>query len=201
MAHYNVAYLSRQTLWFHAFSDSLEHLARTNPGWTYSLMTEMPGADVPLNLCLLDLTPEEDVDVASFPVAGARMMVLVRATQRRLINTLQQQRCSILCVDEHFFNLREIIESSMRNKRFLSPFIRELPLQVPSSEQIIILTDAEKKVLNFIREGKNGVEISHALVRSQKTVSSHKRNIMRKFGVHDDLGLKKKLIAMAESIN
>ncbi|QKN81664.1 helix-turn-helix domain-containing protein [Scandinavium goeteborgense] len=201
MAHYNVVYLSRQTLWFHAVNCSLEQLSRTNPGWTYSMMTEMPAADTPINLCLMDLTAEEDGDVALFPVTGSRMMVLVRATQRRLIKALQQKRCSILCVDEHYFNLREVIESSMRNKRFLSPFIRELTAQVPSAEHIVVLTEAENKVLNFIREGKNGVEISNAIVRSQKTVSSHKRNIMRKLGVCDDLSLKKKLLAMAESAN
>ncbi|HEX4501883.1 MAG TPA: LuxR C-terminal-related transcriptional regulator [Scandinavium sp.] len=200
MALYNVLYLSHQTIWFNAINHGFEQLARTNPGWTYSVTTTAQETQPTPNLYLLDLTEEKEVFVESFPVPSPRMLVMVHASQRRLIKQLfQQSRCSILCVDEHFFNFREIIESSMRNKRFLSPFIREITTHVPSSEEIIVLTDAESKVLDFIREGKSGVEISQALFRSQKTISSHKRNIMRKYGVRDDLGLKKKLLVLAES--
>ncbi|HEY2455284.1 MAG TPA: LuxR C-terminal-related transcriptional regulator [Scandinavium sp.] len=200
MALYNVLYLSNQTIWFNAINHGFEQLARTNPGWSYSITTTAQGTQPTLNLYLLDLTEKKEALVESFPVPGPRMLVMVHASQRRLIkHLLQESRCSILCVDEHFFNFREIIESSMRNKRFLSPFIREITIHVPSSEGIIVLTDAESKVLGFIREGKSGVEISRALFRSQKTISSHKRNIMRKYGVRDDLGLKKKLLVLAET--
>lgn len=200
MALYNILYLSQQTIWFEAIKQGFEQLARTNPGWSYAISTTAQGVQPSPNIYLLDLTQEKEVVVTSFPVPGPRMLVMVHASQRRLIKQLfQESRCSILCVDEHYFNFREIIESSMRNKRFLSPFVREMTTQVPSLEENIVLTDAESKVLDFIREGKSGVEISQALFRSQKTISSHKRNIMRKYGVRDDLGLKKKLLVLAES--
>jgi DNA-binding NarL/FixJ family response regulator len=200
MAHYNIFYLSRPTVWFNAIHYGLEQLARTNPGWTYSIETNMQQGESVPNLYLLDLTAAEEVFVESFPVSGPRMLVLVRVSQRRLIRQLfEESRCSILCVDEYHFIFRDIIEASMRNKRFLSPFIHELTAQTQPAEEQVVLTDAECKVLEFIREGMSGIEISQALFRSQKTVSSHKRNIMRKLGVRDDLGLKKKLIAMAES--
>lgn len=199
MSRYNILSLSHQTLWFDAIHLAFEQLARTNPGWSYSITTTEQENESAPNLYLLDLTTQQDVCVASFPVSGPRLLVMVHASQRRLIKQLFEEcRCSILCVDEHYFNFRDIVELSMRNKRFLCPLIRDITAQVSPSEEIVILTDAESKVLDFIREGKNGVEISQALFRSQKTVSSHKRNIMRKFGVRDDLGLKKKLLALSE---
>ncbi|MFG6652864.1 LuxR C-terminal-related transcriptional regulator [Scandinavium sp. M-37] len=200
MARYNICSLSRPTIWLDAINHGFEQLARMNPGWTWSMETGMVESEPAPHLYILDLTAQQSVYLESFPVSGPRMLILVHASQRRIIKQVYEQtRCSILCVDEHVFHFRDIIESSMRHKRFLSPFIREVTTEVAPSEEIILLTEAESKVLGFIREGKSGVEISQALFRSQKTVSSHKRNIMRKFGVRDDLGLKRKLLAMSES--
>ncbi|MFK3659380.1 LuxR C-terminal-related transcriptional regulator [Scandinavium sp. NPDC088450] len=199
MANYNVLSLSAQSIWVQAIGFGLTHLARTNPGWSYLILSKEEEGIVP-NLYILDLTANTDIDVQALPVVNSRLLVLVHAYQRRLIKKLQQEsRCSLLCVDEHFLNFREIIESSARHKRFMSPFIRELLMQQPVPVDEIKLTETESKVLKFIRNGKNGVEISQALFRSQKTISSHKRNIMRKLGVSDDLGLKQKILAMEES--
>lgn len=199
MANYNVLSLSADSIWIQAIGLGFTHLARTNPGWTYLITSKEEEGVIP-NLYILDLTASADIDVQALPVVNSRLLVLVHAYQRRLLKTLlQEYRCSVLCVDEHYLNFREIIESSARNKRFISPFIRELMAKQPEPVAEILLTDAESKVLNFIRNGKNGVEISQALFRSQKTISSHKRNIMRKLGVRDDLGLKQKILAMEES--
>lgn len=199
MSRYNVLYLSRKAIWFHAINQGLIQLARTNPGWTYSLHTIEQETEVSPNLNIIDLTLESDNYTGTFSLDSARVLVLVHAGQRRLIrHLLQQSRCSILCVDEHHFNFREIVESSMRNKRFLSPFISSFAMNKAKALDPVTLTDAEMKVLNFIRDGKNGVEISQALFRSQKTISSHKRNIMRKFGVRDDLSLKQRILALEE---
>lgn len=203
MSRYNVLYLSKRSVWFHAINQGFAQLARTNPGWSYSITTQVQDSAVTPNLYLLDLTGEKEVFTEAFPVANSRMLVLVRASQKRLIRQIQEEtRCSILCVDEHYCNFRDIVEASVRGKRFMSGFIRELSvLQSAVADTISVsLTEAESKVLDFIRDGKNGVEISQALFRSQKTISSHKRNIMRKFGVRDDLGLKQKLLAMEEGV-
>ncbi len=199
MIRYSVVNHSAQTVWSCALHYSFEQLARSNPGWTYSITTHVTALEntTEPNLHLLDVTAEPDAVVNRFPVTGPRLLVLVHASQRKVIKQLLQScHCSILCVDERIFNFREIIEASMRNKRFLSPFVRELMAQAASAEESIVLTEAESKVLDYIRDGMSGVEISLALFRSQKTVSSHKRSIMRKFGVRDDLGLKKKLLAL-----
>ena len=58
--------------------------------------------------------------------------------------------------------------------------------------QSVVFTQAENKILERILQGYTGVEMSAQLFRSQKTISSHKRSIMQKLGVHDDVALKKK---------
>lgn len=198
MSRFDITYFSSKSIWFDALDAGFSSLARTNPGWTYSLNLSQELNSLP-NLYVLDLTTTKEIYVDAFPVTNSRMLLLVRASQKRLIKQiLDECRCSILCVDEYYFNFREIVESCVRSKRFLSPFVRELIGSTASQEIYVSLTEAENKVLAFIREGRSGVEMSQALFRSQKTISSHKRNIMKKFGVRDDLGLKKKIMAMDE---
>lgn len=199
MAHYSILSLSPPSLWYIALEQGFKQLARTNPGWTFSMASnELENEPTP-NLYLLDLTEEQKGLPECIPGSGTRVLVLIHASQRRMIkNLLQESRCSLLCVDEYHLNFREIVETSVRNKRFLSPFIRELSLLAPEPETTVTLTDTENTVLDYILEGKSGVEISQALFRSQKTISSHKRNIMRKLGVKDDLALRQKLQLMSE---
>jgi Response regulator containing a CheY-like receiver domain and an HTH DNA-binding domain len=199
MSHFNIQYLSTNQMWLSALGHGFSQLARTNPGWNYTLSTVHEAETTP-DLYVLDLTMEKEWDVDRLPVNHSRLLILVQASQRKLIKqVLNESRCSLLCVDEHYFTFRDIVELCMRRKRFLSPFARALMSEQTHTHSAIQLTEAESKVLEYIRAGKSGVEMSQALFRSQKTISSHKRNIMRKFGVRDDLGLKQKLIALAES--
>jgi hypothetical protein len=49
----------------------------------------------------------------------------------------------------------------------------------------------KKKVLIGLKSGKTGIELSREMFRSQKTISTHKRKIMFKLGVKNDLQLRK----------
>ncbi|MGL4723230.1 MAG: response regulator transcription factor [Scandinavium sp.] len=201
MKNYNVLSLCANSVWVRAIELGFAHLARTNPGWNY-LLTSQQEDGVKPDLFIIDFTRHTEIKPEDIPVKNSRLLILVHAFQRRLIRTLlEESRCSVLCVDEHFLNFRDIVESSARNKRFISPLVREMMMKQPDEATPVFLTEAECKVLNFIRNGKNGVEISQALFRSQKTISSHKRNIMRKLGVRDDLGLKQKILAMEASVS
>lgn len=199
MAHYNILSLSQPSLWHIGLEQGFMQLARTNPGWTFSMTSKAVESDPKPNLYLLDLTAEQEAYPESVHLSGTRVLALVHASQRRMIKSLlQTSRCSVLCVDEYHCNFREIVEASARNKRFLSPLIREISRLTPAPVSKVALTETESKILDYIREGKNGVEISQALFRSQKTISSHKRNIMRKFGVRNDLALRQKLRLLSE---
>ncbi|MBB1201093.1 LuxR family transcriptional regulator [Enterobacteriaceae bacterium 89] len=198
MSRYNIHYLSPKSVWLQALDLGFTQLARTNPGWSYAISTGQGNAGIP-DLYVLDLTTANEINVDALPVNHSKMLVLIQASQKKLIRHIYNEtRCSLLCIDEHALNFRNIVEASIRNKRFISTLIQSLLLTLPVTAPETPLTDTEHKILEYLREGKNGVEISQLLFRSQKTISSHKRNIMRKFGVSDDLGLKQKIIAMEE---
>ena len=66
-----------------------------------------------------------------------------------------------------------------------------LPETVQSDDVPERLTDRERQVLSLIVEGHTNKSIAEKLYLSPKTVDNHRRNIMRKLGRHDIIGLVK----------
>ena len=83
------------------------------------------------------------------------------------------------------------IHSVMRNHTYISPkimdsmveYIQEEP--VPKKISSNTLTPREQEVLELIASGKTTKEISAILYISEKTVESHRYQIMQKLGVHN----------------
>ncbi len=57
------------------------------------------------------------------------------------------------------------------------------------SDQIILLSQREREVLQLIAEGNTSKDIAEQLYISVKTVTNHRQNIMRKLNIHDIAGL------------
>jgi DNA-binding NarL/FixJ family response regulator len=66
-----------------------------------------------------------------------------------------------------------------------------LPETVQTDNAPERLTDRERQVLSLIVEGHTNKTIAEKLYLSPKTVDNHRRNIMRKLGRHDIIGLVK----------
>jgi len=192
-----IRYVARNDIYLSGIRAGLESIVSANPGWHCQLSPVSPLAQEEEHLIIIDATgcekpsglSPESVSVLS----SKHTLVMVKAAQRLMIkNLLQQYRCSILCVDELNFQMRDIIQHTMENKRYLSPLIirqnHESALAKP-----IVFTPAEMTVLEYLRKGCSGSEISKLLFRSEKTISSHKRNIMGKLGVRDDFELNSKI--------
>ncbi|WP_081477999.1 response regulator transcription factor [Achromobacter arsenitoxydans] len=71
---------------------------------------------------------------------------------------------------------------------FLSVQEGKIHSQPPSSPHAL-LTTSEVEILRHIRQGLSVTQIAVRLVRSKKTVSTHKRRAMRKLQLADDLSL------------
>jgi len=199
MSRFHILYLPPYNIWFYALNQEFAQLSKTNPGWSYTLMPPLAAESKKPELIVMDCTAEETVLLSVLPTNSSQLLVLVRASQKRLIHfLLAESRCSLLCVDEPQFAMRTLVEDTCKKKRFLSPHIRQILNANPLTQQPIFFTEAESTVLNLLQEGKKGIEISQVLFRSQKTVSTHKRNIMRKLGVRDDFSLKRKLKMIEE---
>ncbi|MFA1017089.1 LuxR C-terminal-related transcriptional regulator [Enterobacter sp. SAT-E-asb] len=179
--------VTNQTL-YHGLIVCLDTLRKKNPGWDYHI-TE----DKDVHLRVLDFTAYRSLDeiparlTELIPAADAfKTLILLSSGQDILAHHLiQTHQSSLLCVDERQIHLREIIESTVKKRRYISPLFCNLhqPMEKVS------FTKAEKKVIAGLKEGCSGAEIAHKCHRSQKTISSHKRRIMQKLGVKNDVGL------------
>jgi two-component system NarL family response regulator len=69
-------------------------------------------------------------------------------------------------------------------KLYLSPDIAREALPEPAAEELGPLAARERQVLALLAEGKRSSDIGHALGISTATVEAHRRNIMRKLGLH-----------------
>lgn len=70
-------------------------------------------------------------------------------------------------------------------ERFIDPRIREAVLaeHAPSSDPFAPLSPREREVMELLCEGLGNNEIARRLALSEKTVSTHKANILQKLGL------------------
>jgi two-component system NarL family response regulator len=69
-------------------------------------------------------------------------------------------------------------------KVYLSPDIARVVLSVAAIDERASLGSRERQVLAMLAEGKRSTHIARELHISVDTVEAHRRNIMRKLGLH-----------------
>lgn len=89
--------------------------------------------------------------------------------------------------DKIYFS-RDMV-NAMEKEELLNHFIGKKPIGIPDSPK---LTIRESEILELIVSGKSNQMISKCLYISYTTVSTHKRNIFKKFNVGDVVSLVKK---------
>ncbi|MFL4368456.1 helix-turn-helix transcriptional regulator [Enterobacter asburiae] len=191
------AVLCNQT-YLHGLTLSLNDMLNHNPEWSYRLLCDDDHTQVSPHLIVMDFTSHESLEQVTTEEhtlltteKGYRLLLLVHTNQKRLITSLfREYTCSLLSVDESTFQIRDVVDASLRKCRYLSPSIQQSRQGQIQPNPKVLMTSAEAKVLEYMMKGKTGIQIAHALFRSQKTVSSHKRKIMKKLGAKDDLQLK-----------
>ncbi|MEQ0826541.1 helix-turn-helix domain-containing protein [Enterobacter dykesii] len=189
--------LSNQT-YLCGISTVLNQLLENNPKWSYLLINKTQTVLNGPHLTLIDLTGYQSIREITEESRkliqkkkGYKILVLLDSDQTALACTLQQfYSCSLLCVDEMHFHIRDVIESSLRKRRYRSAMIKKMIAKHTQQSKDVHFTPTEMRILSELHSGKKGAELSCELFRSQKTISSHKRRIMKKLGAKDDLSLK-----------
>lgn len=91
--------------------------------------------------------------------------------------------------------LIEAIESVVRGRSYIAPAVTDHLVGAiahggqPRQAGLALLTEREREVLQRIAEGLGSKEIAADLHLSQRTVESHRANLMRKLDVHKVSGL------------
>lgn len=171
-------------------------LSSANPDWEYRIVNEGDAHLIVLDFTSREILSEQDLQhLVERP--DSRTLVLLGARQKGMAQYLYQTYCcSLLCVDERTFRIRELVECTIKKIRYISPLFRSM-FVIESQHKIDAeFTDAEARVINLLSSGNSGLDISRKLFRSQKTISTHKRNIMRKLGVKNSFELHKVISEM-----
>lgn len=86
----------------------------------------------------------------------------------------------ILKKDTHN-NLKEALEKVIGGKKFLSDEVSQLLMENPEKEKPeSVLTARETEIVKLIADDKTNKEIAQELFISERTVETHRKNIMRK---------------------
>lgn len=80
------------------------------------------------------------------------------------------------------------------NEKYFSPKTQQVFIETHTAKTKIELTDREKEILQLIVQEKTTREIAEQLFLSEKTVETHRGNIMLKLDVRNIAGMVKKAI-------
>ena len=86
-------------------------------------------------------------------------------------------------------NLTEALYKVIEGKRFLSDEIAELLIHTPEEEEKGVLTSREIEILKLVAKEFNSRQIAEILFISERTVETHRKNILRKSGATNLVGL------------
>ncbi|MCU6306345.1 helix-turn-helix transcriptional regulator [Enterobacter quasiroggenkampii] len=195
---FTVRAVSCNQTYLYGLTLSFNEMLHNNPHWSYRLLSEGDQKQENPHLIVLDFTAFESLEQVTHEhytlltqEKGYQLLVLLHANQTRLTaQLLREHTCSLLSIDEHTFQVRDIIDACLHKRRFISASVHPSWQRQPLKKVNVSFTSAEEKVLEYIMKGHTGIEISRLLFRSQKTISSHKRNIMKKLDVKDEFHFK-----------
>ena len=133
-------------------------------------------------------------------VPETRVIILSMHTDHHYIaEALKAGAIGYIAKERSFNRLVAAIRTVLKGKIYLCPDTENIVLgnfvsQLRSADSVITsssLTDREREVLQLIAEGKTGKDIAGILFVSPTTVDTHRRNIMKKLGIHTTAGLVK----------
>jgi DNA-binding NarL/FixJ family response regulator len=94
----------------------------------------------------------------------------------------------ILKKDTHR-SLTEALHKVMEGKRFLSDEIAEMLINTTDDEDKGVLTTREIEILKLVAKEFNSRQIAEILFISERTVETHRKNILKKTGSSNLVGL------------
>ena len=120
------------------------------------------------------------------------------ADSRYVRAMLDAGACGYVLKANAFDNLRRAVDAARQGKSYLCPEVTEAAIS-PSGRDSITDSDAdrgslsprEREVLQLLAEGLTSPEIAKKLFLATSTVETHRRNIMRKIGIHSVADLTK----------
>jgi DNA-binding NarL/FixJ family response regulator len=129
--------------------------------------------------------------------ASIKVIALSMHSDKRFIAEMFKAGASAyLLKDCDLEELTNAISAVMEDNPYISPSVSKVVikdyiknLKNENTSVFTVLTAREREVLQILAEGKNTHQIAATLFVSEKTVESHRRQIMNKLGIHNVAGL------------
>lgn len=164
-----------------------------------------------LDLNLIDIDGLDLIPLIRKHSKSVKLIVLTRYSKSKLIKeALKKGADGYLLKTSSLQNLYDAIDAVLEGKTFvgeglhITPPPNQSPKKVGQSGSGMIyedrymikdkLTRREQEILGLIAQAKNNKEIAAELYISDQTVGVHRKNMMRKLGVHNTVHLVKMAI-------
>ncbi len=120
-----------------------------------------------------------------------RVLALSMCTEERhVVGMLRAGATGYMLKDCQFQELEKAIRAVYEGQAYLSPAIAGFVIddylrRLARSDDASVLTPREREVLQLMAEGHSTKKIAEIIMRSDKTVEVHRRNLMRKLGTNN----------------
>lgn len=144
-----------------------------------------------MDIAMPDLNGMEATRRIVFENPGVKVIALSMHSDRRFVVEMLKARASgYLLKDCAFEELVTAIRTVMKNQLYLSPQVAGMVikdyvenLSRAESTAFSVLTIREREILQLLSEGKTTRNISSCLNISEKTIETHRRQIMNKLNI------------------
>ena len=138
-----------------------------------------------LDIGLPDLDGVEVARTLRKSAPGVKLLTLSIHAERQFVRRMLNAGADGYVVKSSAVQeLVQAIRAVAAGKLYLSPDIAREALPESAVEEGGPLAARERQVLALLAEGKRSSDIAHTLAISTATVEAHRRNIMRKLGLH-----------------
>lgn len=139
-----------------------------------------------------DLSGQELVRAAKIAQPELRVIVLSMHDDPAVVRELLRSGVQgyILKKDTHR-SVTEALQKVVEGKRFLSDDIANLLINSPEEGEKSVLTTREVEILRLVAKEYSSRQIAEILFISERTVETHRKNILRKTGANTLVGLVK----------
>lgn len=120
------------------------------------------------------------------------IILTVHDNEEYVLQTLQAGAAGYLVKHSAPAELVAAIQAAFRGESYLSPTISKTVISqaiqqnhgAPDADSVDLLTTREREILQLIAEGHSNHDIGEILNISEKTVRSHRNNLMDKLDIH-----------------
>jgi two-component system response regulator NreC len=158
------------------------------------LSTELAPDVVIMDITMPDMNGIEATHQIKTTSPGIKVVALSIHSDRRMVaRMLAAGASAYLTKDSPFEELTRALRTVIGNQTYLSPpiadtvtkeYIRRLLKEDESSSPAPDLSEREREVLQLLAEGNSTKQVASELHVSDKTVETHRRQIMRKLNLH-----------------